>query len=276
MIKRILVGIGGTPFSAVATKRAVELALAHGAGLTGLTVVDVNQLSSVGPVPVGGGKAARDLQEHRLEITRERVAKALSDFASACKEAGVDCSVEYEQGDPFDLCIAYARYHDLFVCGLRGLFDYGVVDEPDDVVNRLIYEGVRPIVAAAPEYRSINKVLIAYSGSMESAKAMRRFVQMRLWPAAAIRIVCYEDGLNGEASDLLADAERYCKAHGLAVETESQWGQACDRLLHYAEQYGADLVVLGDSRRSVLMRKIFGDTTLHMIRNADRPLFLSH
>ena len=276
MIKRILVGIGGTPFSAVATKRAIELAQAHGAELTGITIVDLERLTRVGPVPVGGGKAARDLQEHRSRETRERVEKALGDFTSACEEAGVAHSVEREQGDPFDLCIAHARYHDLFVCGLRGLFDFGVVEEPQDAVNRLIYEGVRPIIAAAPEYRSVNKVLAAYSGSMESAKALRRFVQMRLWPEATIRVVCYEDDLHGKADELFADVERYCKAHGYAVETELQWGFASDRLLHYAESYGADLIVLGDSRRSVLMRKLCGDTTLHMIRNANRPLFLSH
>ena len=33
MIKRILVGLGGTPLSAVATQRAVELAQLHGADL---------------------------------------------------------------------------------------------------------------------------------------------------------------------------------------------------------------------------------------------------
>jgi nucleotide-binding universal stress UspA family protein len=44
MIKRILVGIGGTPFTDVAIQRAIELANIHGSALTGVTVVDLKQL----------------------------------------------------------------------------------------------------------------------------------------------------------------------------------------------------------------------------------------
>jgi nucleotide-binding universal stress UspA family protein len=40
MIKRILLGLGGTPFTDVAIERAVELAKIHGDLITGVTVVD--------------------------------------------------------------------------------------------------------------------------------------------------------------------------------------------------------------------------------------------
>ena len=48
MIKRILVGLGGTGFTTVAIRRAVELAQIHDAQLTGVTVVDVERLRRVG------------------------------------------------------------------------------------------------------------------------------------------------------------------------------------------------------------------------------------
>ena len=44
MIKRILVGLGGTPFTTVATKIATELGDLHQAQLTGVTVVDTHKL----------------------------------------------------------------------------------------------------------------------------------------------------------------------------------------------------------------------------------------
>ena len=60
MIKRILVGLGGTEFTTVAIRRAVELAQIHQAQLTGVTVIDVERLKRVGPVPLGGrGSSAR-------------------------------------------------------------------------------------------------------------------------------------------------------------------------------------------------------------------------
>jgi len=71
MIKRILVGLGDVEHSAIAVRQAVELCRRHGAELTAVTVVDHRRLDNVGPVPIGGGAAARELREFRLRLTRE-------------------------------------------------------------------------------------------------------------------------------------------------------------------------------------------------------------
>jgi hypothetical protein len=52
MIKRILVGLGGTPYTPFAIARSIELAQQHGAELTGVTVVDVGRLIRIYPVPL--------------------------------------------------------------------------------------------------------------------------------------------------------------------------------------------------------------------------------
>jgi len=72
MIKRILLGIGGTPFTDVAIERAVELEKTHDAFITGVTVVNIKQLKQGGSVPLGGGVYAAKLREQRLTITEER------------------------------------------------------------------------------------------------------------------------------------------------------------------------------------------------------------
>jgi len=35
------------------------------------------------------------------------------------------------------------------------------------------------------------------------------------------------------------------------------------------------LIVMGNSRRSFILRQLFGETLLHVMQNADLPLFLS-
>jgi nucleotide-binding universal stress UspA family protein len=62
MIKRILLGLGGTPFTNVAIERAIELANEHGAVITGVTVVDTKRLKQIGPVPPGGSAYAEKLR----------------------------------------------------------------------------------------------------------------------------------------------------------------------------------------------------------------------
>ena len=274
MIKRILLGLGGTPFTDVAIERAVELAKAHGAIITGVTVVDIKQLKQVGPVPPGGGAYAVKLRDKRIAITEERIEEAIEKFKEKCAESDILTKIERETGDPFESMIAHARYNDVTIFGLKSLFDYGFTTEPRDALIRLVTQGVRPIIAVSPKFRAIRKVLIAYSGSMESAKAMRRFVQLNPWPRVSLRIVYF--GKNDDISTrLLKDAAAYCADHGFSADVEAVAGSARDQLIEYAQQNNMDLIVMGNSIRNLLFRHLLGDTVLNAIQQSDRPLFLA-
>jgi nucleotide-binding universal stress UspA family protein len=277
MLKRILVSLGGSEYASVAIRRGIELAERHGARLTGVTVADVRRLRRVGPVAIGGGEEAHRLREHRLETTRKRVEEAIDEFETACRAAGVEYGVRREQGDPFQLMISCARYHDLMICGLRSVFEYGELGdddyEPSRMLSRLIGGSARPLIANSDEYRPIRRVQIAYSGSVESAKTMKRFVQFRLWPEMTLRIVTFcrseEDGRRCSA-----DAVEYCRVHGFEPEVQRYSGKPHKGLLSEAADWKADMIVLGTPARSLLARRVFGETALHVIRGADRPLFL--
>lgn len=274
MIKRLLVGLGGTRYTQTAVRYAVELAQKFDAAVTGVTVLDLTRIEAVGSVPLGAGEAARELREYRLEVTRRNIEEDIAEFIRACREASVVYHVHQEVGDPFDAFIDCARYHDLMIFGLRGIFEYDVVPDPPETLARLVRSGVRPLLAVSDCYRAIRRVLICYSGSMESAKTMKRFVELRLWPEAEVRIVTF-DRPEGEAQELLADAAAYCRAHGFEAQTEYVPDSPRHRLLPYAQQWNADLLVVGNSARSLLLQRVLGETALEVMHHADRPLFLA-
>lgn len=275
MIKRILLGLGGTPYTSVAIKRAIEVAKRFEAEITGVIVVDVKGLSNVGLVPAGALHAAREMAAQRVRVTKEKIAEAISEFESSCAAEGIKYHLKQEEREgPFDLMIALARYHDLMIFGLRSIFEYDIsFEEPKDTLARLISAGVRPIIAVSDQFRPIHKVMIAYSGSMESAKTMKRFVQLRLWPDAKLKIVTFQSS-EEKARQLLFDAAEYCHTHGFHVEHVSMPGSPKEFLLPMAAQWQADMIVLGNSARNLLVKRVIGETALHIIRNADRPLFL--
>ena len=184
MIKRILVGLGGLDYTEAAIRQAVALAKEHDAHLTGVSVIDEERLTNVGPVPIGGSAYAADLAEKRLEQAKSRAQFAMHTFEQAAQEAGIERTLIQGVGEPFEDLIALARYNDLMVFGLRSIFEYDVIEDPHDLLVRLVQAGVRPIVAVAKGFQEIYKVLIAYSGSIESAKAMKQFIHLRPWPAA--------------------------------------------------------------------------------------------
>jgi nucleotide-binding universal stress UspA family protein len=275
MIKRILVGLGGTPFTTVATKIATELGHLHQAQLTGVTVVDTGKLNKVGPVPAGGEAYAQRMRERKARVTKEGTEQAIAAFKAHCSKQQVVCRrIEYEQKDPFAAMISEARYNDLTIFGLRSIFDYGFTTDPDKAIIKLMTQGVRPILAVAETYRPIKKALIAYSGSMESAKAIRHFLHLNPWPGITLHIVHFKEGPEREPL-LLKDAAEFCEAHGFEVKTDAVEGQARSDLLPFAQENDADLIVMGNSVNKALLRRLLGDTVLETIKSADRALFLS-
>jgi nucleotide-binding universal stress UspA family protein len=276
MIKRILVGLGGTPYTTVAIERAVKLAKQCDAEITGVTVVNFERIATVGLVPKGVLNTARELAKERVRVTRDAVEDAIGALESACTAEGIKYRVKREEReDPFDLMISLARYHDLMIFGLRSIFEYDIsFEDSQDTLARLIAAGVRPIIAVSERFRPIQKVMIAYSGSMESAKTMKRFVQLHLWPDAALKIVNFQSN-EEKARQLLNDAAEYCRAHGFHVEHDSNPGSTKDFILPMATLWQADMIVLGNSSGGLLLKRLIGETALHIIRNADRPLFLS-
>jgi nucleotide-binding universal stress UspA family protein len=273
MIKSILVGLGDLAYSQSATDHAIDLAKRHEVRLSAVTLVDPDTMAT-GPVPIGAGEAAKELREHRLELTEDVLNQAVEYFTQACEAAGICFDVQREEGYAFEKIIKCSRYHDLLICGLRNLFTHGVVQEPPSELVRLVEEGVRPLVAVSEHYREVKRALIAYSGSIESSKAMKRFVQLQLWPDAEVRIVTFDTNVAAGQKRLDA-AAAYCQTHSLRPETDLVKKPAKESLLPYAAGWNADLIVMGNSRKRFLLRRIFGETVLDVIANSNRSLFLS-
>ncbi|MCA9232816.1 MAG: universal stress protein [Planctomycetales bacterium] len=274
MIRRILVGLGDEKHAASATRIALELAHRHEATLTGVSVLDIENVGYTGSVPIGAGQLAKELREHRLVEANRVIHQITQQFEAACEHAAVSYRLLQGAGDPFQSFIDSARYHDLIVCGLQHLLEHGVVDEPPEVLVRLIAAGVRPLLAVTAQPLRVHRTLIAYSGSMESAKTMRRFVEMRLWPETQLRIVTFKHR-RGNEEQLLADAAEYCQSHGYDVSTELVPDVARSNVLPYAKQWNADLIVMGNSNKHLLLRRLLGETMLQTVKHTDRPLFLA-
>ena len=175
---------------------------------------------------------------------------------------------------PFEIAADLVRYHDMCVFGLRSLFEHDVVPEPPDALQRLVSDGVRPILAVAEEYRPIRRVLVAYSGSLESAKTFKHFVHSGLYADAPVRIVHFGDDA-ATASRRLEKAAAFFAAHGRPVDTDHAAGDAAKELIRYAEAWKADLSVAGNSAKNLLLRRIFGETALRRLRDSPLPLYLA-
>jgi nucleotide-binding universal stress UspA family protein len=276
MIKRILVGLGTSRTAAAVTEHALDIARETAAELQGLAVTDTVRLDWTGPQPMGVGveAASAELRRQRYERAQADIAAASTLFADRCRAAGVAHRIAAEAGDPFEIAGDLVRYHDLCVFGLQSLFEHDVVPEPRDALERLIADGVRPILAVPESHRPIGRVLVAYSGSLESAKTFKHFVQSGLYGRAVVRVVCFGDDA-AATRRRVESAAAYFRAHGRDVETDAATGDPRREIIPYALQWQADLIVAGNSAKNLLLRKLFGETALTLLRESTLPLYLA-
>ncbi len=279
MVTSVLVGLAGTEYAEAVVETAVNLAQHHHAPLTAITALNLHALRNVGPVPPGAGLAAQELREYRVQVTQESIDAAIQHFEMRCQDAGVAYQVLREERDsPYDFLASQSRYHDLTVLSLRNIFEYDSrlpgETEASVTLARLIAAGVRPILAVSPKYRPVRRVFAAYSGSMESAATLRRFLQLRPYTGYELCLATFE--MDPQRSQRLLDhAAAYCRRHGVEAETVHIPHTARDHLLQEATQRGADLIVLGNSAKNLLLRQVLGETALQAIRESEIPLFLS-
>ena len=276
MIKRILVGLGTSRTAVSVTEHAVELARSCGAELLGLAVTDPLRLEWTGPRPIGVGVEAMttQLRQQRFERAQADISAAEAKFAERCVANDVPHRVAERTGDPFEIAVDLVRYHDMCVFGLRGLFEHDVVPEPLDALERLVASGVRPILAVAEHYRPIRRVLVAYSGSLESAKTFKSFVQSGLYADAVVRVIHFGSD-TATAQRRLESVAGYFQAHGRSVDTDFAGGDPTAEIVPYAHEWGADLIVAGNSAKNLLLRRLFGETALKLLRDSPLPLYLS-
>ncbi|HWB20785.1 MAG TPA: universal stress protein [Phycisphaerales bacterium] len=273
MLKRILLGLGGTPYTASEIQFAIDIASHHHAEVTAATVMDLARISDIGPVPLGGSAAAATLTQHRMEQAQEAIDAAIRQFNQRCSEATIRTRVLQEAGNPQEELFNLWRYHDLTLLSLQSLFEYGVVRDPRNLITKIIRHGVKPVLATPREYRTIRKVLIAYDGTMHAAAAMQRFIQLRPVGEIDIEVVCFHF-TEENAKPLLRDAASYCELHGMKAATALRPEEPKEGLLKYAEESKADLIVMGCGEHGRLLSHLLGSTTLHAVEHSQLPLFL--
>jgi nucleotide-binding universal stress UspA family protein len=274
VVKRILVTLDDSPFTDVAVRHSIELGKIHNAEVTGIAIIHVKKLENVGPVPIGGGYYAKKLRQFRLAKTITHVDQIISKFESTVSGSGIHYRVEREKGNPFRLLVSYASNQDLIITGLRSVFDYGVVNESKNLLYRMARAGVGPIFAVGTEFNPIHKVLVVYDKVMNSSSALKKLLQLQLWPDVSIRIVCF-GGEDEKSRTLLLDATTDCSVQGFDAEIQFVEGPAKTQLFKHAKEWKTDLIVLGNSSRSFLARQVFGDAMVSAIQLSEKALFLA-
>lgn len=274
MLKRLLVGVAGSEVAPAKIAYAIDLARRFQANITGLAIVDTPRLAHLGPVPLGGSAAAQALSESRRQRSTEASAGALQMLVDRCRSAAVPCAVQQVEGDAIEALAAAWRSHDLTLLALEGWFDHDVMAEPERAIDRVLAAGLNPLVAAPYGERPIRRAGALYDGTRDAAEALKRFIQLALWPAASIDLICTGHEA-ARSQDLLREATAYCTAHGFVCRGHAVSTSRPEEIGRLAADLDVDLIVLPGTLRRGLLDRLFGNGIAELVRGNERAVFFA-
>lgn len=272
---RILVALDGSDYSRTAVGYACDLAT-DADRVTGIAVVDLPGIERfVGPAPAGAGRAAATLTDDLLVQTQAKAEEALAEFAATCQARGVRHAVYAGTGKPFEEIIEASKYHDVIIIGHRTAFRYGAGEETGDTLHRILERGLTPVVALPAEPRDIRNVLVAYDGSLQSARAIQMFLMLGIWARCDTTILTVSDD-PAEGDRLLTDMQDYFASYAVDAAVVRATGRPADAILDQIARTEADLLVMGAYGQKRLASFFVGSVTKAIVEDARIPVFLYH
>lgn len=275
MIRSILLGLDGSEYSQAAFQFALPWAKKAEALIVGLGIVDEPTIRESASTPLGMDfiKAKRD--EQVLHRARVKVEQILESFSLTCAQEQVASKVLEEIGLPDEQILEEAQRYDLIVLGEKTFFQSATQEQADDTLSRVLASCPRPVVRVPLKASTGSTVMVAYDGSLQSARTLQMFQLTLLKPGMIVHVVSV--GENGSeisrtadrARDFLSDRSVTVHCHAI-VSSENP----ASVLMEQAEQLDAGLVVMGAYGKPSLREFFFGTVTKKMLAACATPLFL--
>lgn len=248
-----------------------------------------------------GGEASRTLLSYALGLATAQGAALTvlgptvpDDLLASAKRAGtsVDLRRLGADDDAIDLLLTASRTADVLVVAQPG--DPGRMGLPRAVVSKLLVAAACPVLFMPPgtgAERVGSRVLVAWSGTRESARALRDALPI-LQRAQSVHVCQFASAERGAAQPL-AEVGRYLQSHGVQAVCsfepilETSFSQRmltptvvdapiAELLLSHAADMDGDLIVMGGYGHARMHELVLGGVTRTVLTSMTMPVLMSH
>jgi nucleotide-binding universal stress UspA family protein len=275
MIKDVMVPVDGNAADDARLAAANQIAEAFHSQITGL-FLNVLPMLIVPEDGVGAARAAELLEKARAAADRieARLTERLARLQKPMQLRRFDILKEAVG----DVAAREARTADAFVA----LRPNGALSEPEHLVEGVLFGSGRHIFLVPgrkPAKVTFDRVLVAWNGSRESARALAE-ARPYLHKAKAAVVVVVDDEPPTEGQAVLGkDAVEHLKHHHIKATLHHARLQDHDvgkTLVAEARRLQADLIVMGGYGHSRLREFLLGGATYELLHKAPVPLLLAH
>ena len=279
MYQDILLCTDGSPAAETAAEYAFWFASQLHTRLEALYVTDIRILEGPLLADLSGAIGAQPypgLLPQFQELQREKAATLLGAIRQRAEQQSLACEVAHETGNLVATMLDYERDADMVVLGQRGEHAAWSGEMLGASVERMVRASIKPCLITPEKFRPVKHLLLAYDGSLESAKALRAGIDLALalGAEATILTACQREH-EETAAKILQDARQQAHDRGLKAHAQLTHGEAEPEILRFTDSIGADLIIMGAYGHTRIREMIVGSVTTHVIRKATVPVLLS-
>ncbi len=277
MLKRILVVLDGSKASSVAKRYAIKIAKAIGAELTGVGIIDLPWITASQAEPLGGAAFKIHRDQEIIKQNHKRIKDMLEKFKTLCAENNINYSVSELEGFPAIEIEKLAEMHDLIIIGRTTDFNFELDVDTDLTVRHIIRDNPRPILVVTSKLDVDKKVLVAYDGSLQAARALHMYLLLGIGKGQTVHILSIAKNQK-DAEAVALRAQEMCRLHGVEAEIEGVTSKNSPEevIKKKAKELGVTMVVLGAFGHSGIREFLFGSTTEHLLKSSEVSLFIHH
>jgi nucleotide-binding universal stress UspA family protein len=277
-MRSILVGLDGSADCQSAIDLGIGWANQFDSLLVGIGIVDEPTIR--GHQPAGHISPSYQVAyDQLLTATRHDVEQALEQFAIRCSKEQVSFKLLEDEGQPCERILTELQRYDLLILGCKTHFRHASGQHPCQTLESVLRSASRPVVVAPKPTAGEKRggVVVAYDGSVQSARALQAFLASGLATLGSVRIISIDPESSVNAARIADRASEFLRFHDIEAERVPMVGSnPGERFVAYAQEQNAELLVMGAYGQSKMTEFFFGSATCTALEASTVPLFLFH
>ena len=225
----------------------------------------------------GGAFVAQEL----LRFQERKDAEARAAFDRTAPALGRAIEWRAEAGDPAAVVNEHGRYADLIVLGQYD--EDAANDVTPDFIGRVIMGSGRPVLVMpyTGEVASVGRrPMVAWNASREAARAVSAAMPL-LRAAEEVQVTTFNarGGRGGHGDVPGADIAAFLARHGVKANVSGSTSREVDvgnQILSRADDFNADLIVMGGYGHSRAFEFVMGGATRTLLESMTVPVLFAH
>jgi nucleotide-binding universal stress UspA family protein len=241
-------------------------------------IVDIGNLS--GSIGLGASEQLLNelvnLEHEKAKLNNKRARLILQNASETLKAEGLeDFTVTNKTGFLVDCFQEFEENSDLIVLGKRGEAAEFASAHLGANVERIVRSTKKPCLVTPREYRPIERVLVAYDGSLTGKKTLKFLVNSPCFHNLEIHLLkVTKHETYARAENRVNEARQILESAGFQITSNIREGEAEEVINKYITEQNISLLLMGAYGHSRIRNLVIGSTTVQLLRSSNIPVLL--